>query len=147
MRTEVASARHPGESEVLERRAHRNWILLVGICVASTLGLATAVLPLVQQHLDDLWPWAHTQTVLLTSFTLAVLAAVLYLSDQQRRAAAVHLELLQAREKATQRMHRHNARLEALLNVSRIMGTETSLPAVFDAIAQACLETFECERV
>jgi transcriptional regulator with GAF, ATPase, and Fis domain len=147
MRKEATGDTPTHENDVLERRARRNWILLVGICVASTLGLATAVLPLVQQHLDNLWPWAHTQTVLLSGFILAVLAAVLYLSDQQRRAAAVHRELVLAREKATERMRRHNARLEALLNVSRIMGSETSLQAVFDSIAETCLGAFDCERV
>jgi transcriptional regulator with GAF, ATPase, and Fis domain len=125
----------------------RGWTLLIGISVASTLGLAAAVLPLLEQHVDSAWPWANTQRILLLAFPLTVIAAIFYLSDQQRRAQAVHRELMRQRERATERAERQNARLSALLNVSRIMGTEIRLQSVFDSVTEICREAFACDRV
>jgi putative methionine-R-sulfoxide reductase with GAF domain len=135
------------DNDTLERRTRRNWMLLVGICVASTLGLATAVLPILETRIDSPWPWRHTEIALLSALLMLVLGAVYYLNDQQRRAARIHRELLRAREKAAERMRRHNAQLEALLSVSRIMAAETSLQAVFDSVSKTCLEAFECQQV
>jgi two-component system sensor histidine kinase KdpD len=128
-------------------QAERSWVLLVGICVASTLGLAAVVLPLLEQRLDNPWPWHHTQRFLLLAFPVTVLAAILYLTDQQRRATAIHRELLRQRERETERAERRSARLTALLNVSHIMGSEVSLQNVFDAVTKLCRETFACEQV
>jgi len=122
-------------------------MLLIGISVASTLGLAAAVLPLLEQHVDSAWPWANTQRILLLAFPLTVIAAICYLSDQQRRAQAVHRELMRQRERATERAERQSARLSALLNVSRIMGAESRLQTVFDSVTEICREAFACDRV
>ena len=137
----------PVDNEILERRARRNWMLLAGICVATTMGLAAAVLPFLESRLDSPWPWQHTEILLLTVLLLLVFSAVVYLSDQQRKAVVIQRELVRARDRATERMRRHNARLEALLSVSRIMATETNLQAVFEAISKACLESFDCQQV
>jgi transcriptional regulator with GAF, ATPase, and Fis domain len=134
-------------NETPRNQADRSWILLVGICVASTLGLASIVLPLLEQRIDSPWPWQHTQRFLLLAFPVTVLAAILYLNDQQRRATAVHRELLQQRERETERARRQSARLSALLNVSHIMGSEVSLQNVFDAVTKLCREAFACEQV
>jgi len=130
-----------------QSRPDRSWVLLVGICVASTLGLASVVLPLLEQRIDSPWPWHHTQRFLLLAFPVTVLAAVLYLNDQQRRAAAMHSELLQQRERDADRARRQSSRLTALLNVSHIMGSEVSLQNVFDAVTKLCREAFACEQV
>jgi len=131
----------------MDRNGQRTWIFLAGISLASTLGLAAAVLPILEQRIESPWPWAHTQRVLLLTFPVTVLAAIAYLADQQRRAARVQRELLRTRDRAAERMERHVARLSALLNVSRIIGSETSLQGVFDSVTKVCLETFACQRV
>ena len=128
-------------------QADRSWTLLAGICVASTLGLAAVVLPLLEQRIDDPWPWHHTQRILLLAFPVTVVAAILFLGTQRRRAAAMHAELLRQRERDADRARRQNARLSALLNVSHIMGSEVSLPNVFDAVTKLCREAFACEQV
>lgn len=131
----------------MDRNGQRTWIFLAGISLASTLGLAAAVLPILEGRIESPWPWAHTQRVLLLAFPVTVLAAIAYLADQQRRAARMQRELLRARDRAAERMERHYARLRALLNVSRIIGSETSLQGVFDSVTKVCLETFDCQRV
>ena len=128
-------------------QVQRGWALLVGISIASTLGLAAAVLPLLEQRVDSPWPWGHTQHFLLLAFPLTVIAAISYLSVQQRRAQTVHRELMRQREVAAERAQRQNARLSALLNVSRIMGTESRLQSVFDSVTQICREAFTCDQV
>jgi transcriptional regulator with GAF, ATPase, and Fis domain len=135
------------EHDVLDRSSRRNWILLAAVCVASTLGLGVAVLPVLEQRITTPWPWKHTEAVLLSGFLLTVLGAVVYLTDQQRKAAAVHRELQRQRDRAAERMRRQNQRLEALLKVSHIMASETSLQSVFDAIVATCHEAFECQQV
>ena len=131
----------------MDRNGQRSWIFLAGISIASTLGLAAAVLPLLESRLESPWPWLHTQRVLLLAFPVTVVASIAYLADQQRRAARIQRELLRTRDRATERMERNVHRLRALLNVSRIIGSETSLQGVFDSVTQVCLETFACQRV
>ncbi len=131
----------------MDRHGQRTWIFLAGISVASTLGLAAAVLPILEGRIESPWPWAHTQRVLLLAFPVTVGAAIVYLADQQRRSARVQRELLRTRDRAAERMERHVARLRALLNVSRIIGSETSLQGVFDSVTKVCLDTFACQRV
>jgi transcriptional regulator with GAF, ATPase, and Fis domain len=131
----------------MDRTGQRTWIFLAGISIASTLGLAAAVLPLLESRIESPWPWAHTQRVLLLAFPLTVVAAIIYLADQQRRSARIQRELLRTRDRAAERMERNVARLRALLNVSRIIGSETSIQGVFDSVAKICLETFACQRV
>lgn len=125
----------------------RSWTLLAGLCLASTLGLAAVVLPLLEQRVDDPWPWRHTQRVLLFAFPLTVLGAVVHLGVQRRRALAMHAELLRQREREAERARRQTTRLRALLNVSHIMGSEVSLQNVFDAVTGLCREAFACEQV
>jgi len=136
-----------GAKDTPQPQLDRGWSLLAGICVVSTLGLAAVVLPLVEQRLDDPWPWQHTQRLLLLAFPFTVSAAILYLSAQRRRAAAMHAELLRQRERDAERARRQSARLTALLNVSHIMGSEVSLPNVFDAVTKLCREAFACDQV
>ena len=59
----------------MDRNGQRTWLFLAGISVASTLGLAAAVLPLLESRIESPWPWAHTQRVLLLAFPVTVLAS------------------------------------------------------------------------
>jgi GAF domain-containing protein len=56
------------------------------------------------------------------------------------------LELLRQREAVAERAQRQAARLAALFNLSRIMGTEIDVQNVFDAVTQICREAFTCDR-
>ena len=125
----------------------RSWWLFAAISVASTLGLAAAVSPLLETRLDTPWPWAHTQRGLLLAFPVTVAAAMAYFAQQHRRAQQTQRQLFTAQQRAAERAERQSARLTALLSIGRIMGVETSLQAVFDAIVATCRDVFECELV
>src|SRR5262245_41775498 len=127
--------------------ADHGFRFMAGITVVSTLGLAAAMLPALESRVDALWPWQPTQRLLLFAFPVAVAVALVHLALQQRRAAAMQRELVRSREQATERAQRQNARLAALLDVSRIMGTETGLQNVFDAVTTTCRDAFECDQV
>jgi len=127
--------------------AGRGFQFLAGISVVSTLGLAAAVLPVVESSMVVQWPWQPTQRVLLFAFPLTVAIAFAHQLQQQRRAARMQHELERSRELATERAQRQNARLAALLDVSRIMGEETGLQNVFDAVTVTCREAFDCDQV
>lgn len=137
----------PSVTHESDSHAQRYWQLLIVVCAASTLGLAAAILPLLQQHIDSPWPWVHTQRILLVAFPLTIGLALAYLTRQQRRAAAIHRELMRSRERAAERMERQMRRLSALLDIGRIMGKETSLQAVFDSVTRICSETFASQQV
>lgn len=121
--------------------------MLVGISLVSTIGLAATLFTLLRGRIETPWPWVNTDVVLLVGLSVAILAFVVYLTGQQRCVTLLrrHLEGLEAERAA--RMRQHYERLMALLNVSRIMGSETNLQAVFDAITRTCVEIFDCERV
>ena len=145
---DVASQRTGGNAQtpaaVGEARGFR---FLAGITVASTLGLVAAMLPVLESHVEAPWPWRPTQALLLLAFPLTVAIAFVHQLQQQRRAARMQRELMQSREMEADRAQRQTARLAALLDVSRIMGEETSLQNVFDAVTATCREAFECDQV
>jgi transcriptional regulator with GAF, ATPase, and Fis domain len=125
----------------------RSFRFLAGISLVSTLGLAAAMLPVLEARVDAPWPWQPTQRLLLLAFPVTVAIALAHQAQQQRRAAAMQRALVRSRERAAERAQRQNARLAALLDVSRIMGAETGLQNVFDAVTATCREAFECDQV
>jgi transcriptional regulator with GAF, ATPase, and Fis domain len=131
----------------LERRTRSNWYMLVGISLVSTLGMAATLFFILRRRFETPWPWVNTDLVLIGALTVAISAYVIYLTTQMKT-ISVLLGKLQAMERErTERARQQHERLMALLNISRIMGTETNTQAVFDAITQTCRDTFECDRV
>ena len=147
--TGMSNSRHGSSLSIagLERRIWTNWSMLVGISLVTTLGLALSLFVLLRRRLESPWPWVNTDIALLGGLTLAISAYVLYLTSQQRTLSTL-LSKVQGLEKdRAERIHQQHQRLMALLNVSRIMGNETSTQAVFDAITKTCKEIFACDRV
>lgn len=134
------------ESTALDHHSWRNWFLLAGTAVITTIGLATAIPPLLSENSMHLWPWAETDVVLLVGLSLVVVTFVGYLTQQQRQVTAMRKEMLSMKDISNERASRHNTHLIALLNVSRLMGSETNPKTVFDCITSVCKETFECDR-
>ncbi len=127
----------------LERRSWRNWFLLLGVLVITTTGLVTALPPLLSERVEFVWPWQKTDLALLVAYSMTILVFAGYVTFEQRRTLAVRRRL---EEEVLERSRRNTARLYALLNVSRIMGVETDLQGVFDAITKVCVETFKGEQ-
>jgi uncharacterized protein YigA (DUF484 family) len=130
----------------LNHQETRHWYLLAAISIISTAGLAFAVYPILSQRMADLWPWANTNLVLLIGLMLSILMLVGYLSLQQRTARAVRIQVQNMMEESSRRARQNTARLHALLNVSRMMGSVTNLENVFSTITSTCLEIFDCQQ-
>jgi signal transduction histidine kinase len=78
----------------LFRVGWRNWFLLAGVSVLTTIGLASAIVPLAQARIPHLWPWANTDLVLLAGLSVATLAFALYLTVQQRQLEALRQQIV-----------------------------------------------------
>jgi transcriptional regulator with GAF, ATPase, and Fis domain len=135
-----------GEKGMLYRRTWRNWFFLASVLILTTIGLASAIPPLVSERIFRPWPWIKTDLVLVVGLSLMVLAFVGYLTLQQRLVLRMHNRLQQLTEEVEKRMQQHTERLYALANISHIMGTETNLQSVFQSITNICAETFNCHR-
>jgi transcriptional regulator with GAF, ATPase, and Fis domain len=131
----------------LARRAWSNWFLLVGISLVSTIGLATTMFVLLRRRIETPWPWVNTDFVLLGGLAVAIVAFIVYLTTQQRDLTTLHHSLQQLERERVNRMRQQHERLMALLDISRIMGSETNTQAVFDAITKTCCEVFDADRV
>jgi hypothetical protein len=130
----------------LERAAWQSWLLLVLTFVLTTTGLAVAVFSLLRMHQEAVWPWTHTEEVLLIGVCLVVLGFCIYMTGEQRRTVRLHAQVraLESRDKL--QLRGHYDRLIAFLNVSRIMRSEISLGKIFDEITKTCLENFDCQQ-
>jgi transcriptional regulator with GAF, ATPase, and Fis domain len=126
-----------------ESLSWQNWSLLLIVVFITTVGLATALPPLLNDRVNTLWPWPKTALILLVTYSALILVFVAFLTYQQRRIFTLHRR---AQEEIRERSRRNSSRLCALLNVSRIMGDETELQGVFDGITRTCIETFDCEQ-
>ncbi|HUV35955.1 MAG TPA: GAF domain-containing protein [Patescibacteria group bacterium] len=130
----------------LHRRSWRNWLLLAVVSVITVTGLATAIPPLLSNRVITLWPWVNTELILLVGLSVTILFFVMYLTQQQRSVLAMQSALQELQDRSNDRTRRHYMRLFALLNVSRIIGSETDLDGVFDCITSICVETFSGNR-
>lgn len=130
----------------LRRRSWRNWLLLAAVPVITVTGLATSIPPLLSKRAITLWPWVNTDLVLLAGLSLTVFIFVIYLSQQQRSILVMQGALQELQDMSNNRTRRHYVRLFALLNVSRIIGSETNLDGVFGCVTNICVETFSGNR-
>ena len=128
------------------RNIWRNWFLVAGILVLTTIGLGTAIPPLLNERIAHFWPWMKTEMVLIVGLSLVVIVFVGYLAQQQRHVIAMHRELQRVREEADARLRRNSSRVLALSSISQIISVETNLQNIFDRITTICVETFSCHR-
>jgi hypothetical protein len=146
----AASGRDPFAAQTdyhgLRRRSWRNWLLLAAFFVITVTGLVTAIPPLMSKRSIALWPWADTALVLLASLSVTVFVFVVYLTQQQRGVLVMQGTLQELQDKSNARTQRHYLRLFALLNVSRIIGSEMDLESMFGCITNICVETFSGNR-
>ena len=139
---------HEDAAEIgrLNYQETRHWYLLAAISIISTAGLAFAIYPVLRERMADVWPWDNTNLVLLVGLMVSILMLVGYLTLQQRAARAVRLHVQKMMQDSSHRARQNTARLHALLNVSRMMGSITNLESVFESITTTCLEIFDCQQ-
>ena len=128
------------------RHTWRNWFLLSGVLVLTSIGLASAIPPLLSERHFNPWPWMKTDLVLLVGLSLTVLIFVAYLTQQQRIAMRMHKRFMALQEGYEQRLVRHTSRMYALASMSSIMSVETDIRSILQSITNICAETFSCHR-
>ena len=130
----------------LYRRTWRNWIMLVGILVLMTIGLATSLPPLIRERLVSPWPWLETDLVLFAGLSTLVLVFIAYMTQQQRRALMTHRRLQELQKNTNDRLRVYTSRLYALSSISHMMGSVSNLQGIFDHITEMCGKTFDSSR-
>jgi transcriptional regulator with GAF, ATPase, and Fis domain len=136
---------HPS-SNALKKRSWRNWFLLSGVALVTTIGLGTAIPPFLGMRSINPWPWEKTDLVLIAGLSIIVLAFIVYLTQQQRRVIGIYSQLQELKNNNSETRSKHVSRLYGLFNISRIIGSETDLRGVFDGVTKICVETFNCHR-
>jgi len=134
------------EAQRVERQLARNWYLLAGITVLSTIGLVLAIAPVIGERIADVWPWANTYVVLLVGLALCIALLVWHLTSQQKSVNSIRTKIEAIREDSRLHARQQSARLHALLNVSRMMGAISDPESVFKGITDTCIEIFECQQ-
>jgi putative methionine-R-sulfoxide reductase with GAF domain len=123
------------ENAILDHRSWHNWILLASVSIITTLGLVVSVFITLNENMTAL-SWMNTNMVLLGGLAAVVIVFVAYLTRHQMNVSQM----------SNRRLHRHTARLYALLNVSHIMVLGSDPQEVFDGITRSCVEAFECDQ-
>ena len=134
------------EQAHLYRRSWRNWFMLVGVLILTTIGLVTALPPLLDERVKNPWPWVKTDMILLVGFSVMVLIFIAYMTQQQKHVINLHKHLEIIKNKYSMRDSQNEKRLYALTSMGRIMGYETNLQNIFNAITKICSETFQSDR-
>lgn len=121
-------------------------MLLAGVALVTNVGLALAFIALRSGRISSPWPWADTELLLLGTLSATILFFAVYLTIQERRVSRLRSDVMRANEETSQQMKAYYDRLVALLNVSRVIATETDPQVIFNSITQTCLETFNCKQ-
>ena len=124
----------------------RNWFLLAGVLILTTIGLGTAILPLINDRIVRPWPWVKTDLFLIVGLSITVFAVVLYFTQRQRRLLEMNRRMQMLMEESDRRMLRHVERINALMRLGRTLAEETDLPTVFNCITNMCVDAFNSHR-
>lgn len=148
MKTAGAANTNNSTAEQIVRLTHeenRHWFVMASVTILSTAALTIAIAPGLSERIAPFWPWADTPIVLLSGLSVSTFLLVGYLTLQQRRVRRIRGQVNAMIEESAQRARQNSARLHALLNVSRMMGTSTSVDSVFSHITKTCLDVFDCQ--
>lgn len=135
-----------GYAASLRRQESQYWYVLAAVCILTTAGLAFAIAPALSDRVTTLWPWANTHIVLVVGLAVSTTLFVAYLTTQKRKIAVMRERMETALNDSARRERQNAARLRALLNVSRMMGSLTSLEGLFDSITKTCVDVFGCQQ-
>jgi len=129
----------------IKHSSYMNWSLIAIVVLLTLVSIVSVLPPVLSSHLSEIWFFSKHQMVVIVglSLTLVLLAG---LAHQMRylRVLREHFALVQKNER--DRSERQTARLYALLNMGRVMVTQSDLQTVFDAITKLCVDAFDCER-
>ncbi len=130
----------------LYKRTWRNWALLVIVLLVTSLGLATAIPPLLEGRIANPWPWLNTDLVLIIGLCVVLFFFVAYMTQQQRRVLNMHKRMQQLERETEDRIRLYTTRIYALSSVGHMMGSVSNLQSIFDYITEMCGQTFSSSR-
>jgi putative methionine-R-sulfoxide reductase with GAF domain len=142
--SEAREPRREFDSSNVYNRMWRNWFMVIGVLVVTTIGLAVSIPPLLDISMSN--PWIRPELILLAGLSMLVLLFVTYMTGQQREVLRIHRELTRLKQEADERIRRQTARIYALSSVGRLMGKISDLQHIFDYITNMCEQTFCCHR-
>jgi transcriptional regulator with GAF, ATPase, and Fis domain len=137
-----------GKSSALTK-VHRNeyisWALIVAVALLTLLSSASVLPPILSDRLASFWIFSKAQMMVIVglSLTLLLLAG---LAHQQRYLKALRRQFESHQHMERDRAQRHTSRLYALLNVGRMMVSQSDLQTVFESIVKMCIEVFSCDQ-
>jgi transcriptional regulator with GAF, ATPase, and Fis domain len=130
----------------LDSRLSRNWYLLLIMTVTSTIGFALAIAPFLTEQMGAVWPWPQTNLVLLGGLVVSVLLLIVQLTHQQLRFGEVRGAVRTLEAESIERERHSHARLNALLNISGLMGSITNLADLYKNVMETCVEMFKAHQ-
>ena len=129
----------------INRGSYMNWSLIAIVVMLTVVSLVSVLPPVLSSHLRAIWLFSNAQMLVIVglSLTLLLLAG---LAHQMRylRALRNQFEIVQKNER--EHAERHTGRLYALLNMGRVMATQSDLQMVFDSITKLCIDAFGCDQ-
>ncbi len=134
-------------SPSLDRTFWRNWYVLLGVAVGCTVGLASAMVPMLRTGWAGVWPWQDTTYVLLIGLSLVVAGLGVTLTHRQREIVTIRKRFQQLQDQTGARTVTHRLRVLALLNIARVTVGRSDLQGVLDGITNLCMEGFDCQQV
>jgi len=144
----MARAQARGKSGALNK-VHRNeyisWALIVAVTLLTLLSSASVLPPILSDRLASFWIFSKPQMMVIVglSLTLLLLAG---LAHQQRYLKALRRQFESHQRMERESAQRHTSRLYALLNVGRMMVSQSDLQTVFESIVKMCIEVFNCDQ-
>jgi transcriptional regulator with GAF, ATPase, and Fis domain len=134
------------ERSNIYRKTWRNWTILVSVLLLTSIGLGTAIPPLLNERITSPWPWLKTDMVLLVGLSLILLTFIVYMTQQQRHVLYMHKRLQQLQRETDDRIRLYTTRIYALSSVGHMMGSVSNLQSIFDYITEMCGRTFSSSR-
>ncbi len=123
---------------------HLNWFVMVTVCAISGIALFYS-LPTLSSNFDPLDLLANAQSAFLMIAAGSILV-VGGLVLQRRDLLGIWKLYEEAQRELSERAQKHQARVYALLNVSKMMVAQNDITAVFNCVTQTCVEVFSCHQ-
>jgi len=140
-----AGASIGGVQVSIHRGSYMNWSLIAIVVMLTLVSIVSVLPPVLSSRLSSVWLFSKPQMLVIVglSLTLLLLAG---LAHQSRYLHALRAQFAIVQQNERMRSERHTARLYALLNMGRVMVTQSDLQTVFDSITKLCCDAFGCDQ-
>lgn len=129
----------------IKRSSYMNWSLIAIVIVLTFVSLVSVLPPVLSSRLSAIWIFSKPQMLVIVGLSLMLLLLA-GLAHQMRYLHALRAQFAVVQKNERERSERHTARLYALLNMGRVMVTQSDLQTVFDSITKLCCDAFGCDQ-